>query len=1097
MKTKLHTLGILLLLCLLTFSARAMVVFQDNFNYSSGEIYKVSGGPTNAAWNIGYGNTAGTNIQAVGGNSVQVTDLKSDSAWAYFTNGLVSASLFNYGSGGVIYITNSSAYYFASNSPVAALYTSFTLTVPNGSALESAYFAVFSDTNFDYRCRLFVVTNTAAPYNVTPGDYRIGVAGYSSPSTATNVVQQDLMPGSTYTVVARYVLSTGLSTVWVSPTSETNTSPTITATGTGTINLGGSPSAGGLGNSTCAFVLRSTTGGLNVQLGSLIVGTLFADVIPSSAGSNPPFIVTQPQSNTNLFAGNNFTNTVFAGGDVPLSYQWYFTSNSVTTAISTATNATLPLTNLATNQSGYYSVIVTNVAGAITSSVVNVLVSAAPVAPMFLSPASAYSVTNNIGDTVNLTVSASGIPPPAYNWFVITNGVTNAVVGSNVTGTNSSTLTITSVLTNQSGIYFATATNLVGKTNSPLITLVLQPIPFVSIATLRSMVDPTTYANTNGTSLFTFQGIVTTWTNMTSSGSPKFYMQDNTAGIVVFWSGTGGSNTPPAGALVQVTAPFEYPIFQGLLTMEPVYTNPLESVTIISTNNPLPTPQPLPFDPNIQNNTAVMQSLVSSYFVASNVFLNLSSPTFVSADEPITNIAYNVLSDTNAIYNYTFTNQAGQTFIIYANPYTDIPGQTKPTGPVTIYGVLGQYAANAPYVGGYEFTPSRYADIISYTHYTNVLANLTRPGDLPTNTFAESVLRPTESLTTYVSVGDPEGGTVTLTTVTDGLPSSAYWDSVTNGSTATAVFHFQPTSADAGSNYVVTLAASSTSGTVSTNYWYVYVPTPLEQQIYISEFLANPTANTNVPYFNPLHRATDTTNITSWDQYVEIANTSATDIDLFGWSLGDALAVRHVFFNGAPQEQLSASSAVVIYGGALNSDPSPPNLPVQNFPADNGDTPALSLAKSGTGVIVLRNPNYYNSGHGIQPGYIVDRVVYPADNLSTNGSLSRFPTVNSGFVPQGYISTNFATAGLQYDGSPWSSPTKVPAGVTNVVITIANNQAILGFTADTTLASTLWQANEITNPFTVVFGKQFTNPAATFSVTNLPAGHQFYFITTQ
>jgi hypothetical protein len=30
-----------------------------------------------------------------------------------------------------------------------------------------------------------------------------------------------------------------------------------------------------------------------------------------------------------------------------------------------------------------------------------------------------------------------------------------------------------------------------------------------------------------------------------------------------------------------------------------------------------------------------------------------------------------------------------------------------------------------------------------------------------------------------------------------------------------------------------------------------------------------------------------------------------------------------------------------------------------------------------------------------------------------------------------------------------------------------------------------------------VFGKQFASPAATFSVTNLPASKQFYFISTQ
>ena len=40
-----------------------------------------------------------------------------------------------------------------------------------------------------------------------------------------------------------------------------------------------------------------------------------------------------------------------------------------------------------------------------------------------------------------------------------------------------------------------------------------------------------------------------------------------------------------------------------------------------------------------------------------------------------------------------------------------------------------------------------------------------------------------------------------------GLPASASWSGVTSGSTGTAVFHFTPTTGDAGSNYVVASAS--------------------------------------------------------------------------------------------------------------------------------------------------------------------------------------------------------------------------------------------------------------------------------------------------
>ena len=146
----------------------------------------------------------------------------------------------------------------------------------------------------------------------------------------------------------------------------------------------------------------------------------------------------------------------------------------------------------------------------------------------------------------------------------------------------------------------------------------------------------------------------------------------------------------------------------------------------------------------------------------------------------------------------------------------------------------------------------------------------------------------------------------------------------------------------------------------------------------------------------------------------------------------------------------------------------------------------LFLPTTTSGVLVLRNSS----------GYIIDRVAYSAGDLSTNGSLSRFATINSAFVPQAYISTNLATAGLQYDGGSWGSPTKTPTGVSGVVITYVNGKAILNFTANTSQASTLWDASDVAGPYSVIFGKTFPTGTGTFTNVN-SAIMQFYFITTQ
>ena len=193
------------------------------------------------------------------------------------------------------------------------------------------------------------------------------------------------------------------------------------------------------------------------------------------------------------------------------------------------------------------------------------------------------------------------------------------------------------------------------------------------------------------------------------------------------------SNLPPAGALVQVTGALNS--FNNLLELEPYYNNSLESVVVLSTGNPLPAPQPLPFDPNITGNLATMKALESSYFVASNVMLNLSTASFVSgANDTITNNATHIKTFTNSVLTVNFTNGAGQTFVLYINGYTDIPKKTKSSGPVTIYGILGNYKNT------FELTPSRYADIISYVSITNIVSNVVRYGDLLTNTYTESFL---------------------------------------------------------------------------------------------------------------------------------------------------------------------------------------------------------------------------------------------------------------------------------------------------------------------------------------------------------------------
>ncbi len=81
-----------------------------------------------------------------------------------------------------------------------------------------------------------------------------------------------------------------------------------------------------------------------------------------SADPVPPSMVLQPKSQT-VFSGSTATLVASAAGTAPLSYQWQ--TNSVD--IPNATNAVLSLTNVQAGQDATYSVIVTNIAGTVSS----------------------------------------------------------------------------------------------------------------------------------------------------------------------------------------------------------------------------------------------------------------------------------------------------------------------------------------------------------------------------------------------------------------------------------------------------------------------------------------------------------------------------------------------------------------------------------------------------------------------------------------------------------------------------------------------------------------------------------------------------------
>ena len=173
-----------------------------------------------------------------------------------------------------------------------------------------------------------------------------------------------------------------------------------------------------------------------------------------------PTISTQPQGLT-VLPGENASFTVVAGGSEPLIYQWYYNTN---TSVANANDSTLTLTNIQPAAAGSYSVIVSNLAGTITSSNAVLIVNTNPVAPVFISqPSSQIALA---GTTVNFSALAAGTAPITYQWSK------DSVA---ISGATSSTLSLTNVQTSDDASYNVTASNSVGGVTSSNAQLTVTP----------------------------------------------------------------------------------------------------------------------------------------------------------------------------------------------------------------------------------------------------------------------------------------------------------------------------------------------------------------------------------------------------------------------------------------------------------------------------------------------------------------------------------------------------------------------------------------------------------------------------------------------
>ena len=307
-------------------------------------------------------------------------------------------------------------------------------------------------------------------------------------------------------------------------------------------------------------------------------GTNLINALAPLTSLTSPYFITQP---TNRIATNgaSVTFSATAGGQTPLNYQWLFNGANLSAGgnISGATSNVLSIAAVATNNSGNYSLIVTNSYGSVTSSVAVLIVGFAPAFS-----AQPTNVTVLTGGNAVFSAAVGGSTPLVYQWQK--NGA-NLANGTGISGATSNVLILTTVTTNSSGNYDLSVTNGFGAATSSVVTLTVNlvspgvtlisssnPSGFKDNVTFTASIAPanatgTVQFRTNGTAfdIEPVAGGITASTNLST-------LPRGTNVIAAIYSGDS-NDSPATNTLLQIVTnhpPVAGPAFYSRLAGYPL-----------------------------------------------------------------------------------------------------------------------------------------------------------------------------------------------------------------------------------------------------------------------------------------------------------------------------------------------------------------------------------------------------------------------------------------------------------------------------------------------------------------------------------------------
>ncbi len=194
----------------------------------------------------------------------------------------------------------------------------------------------------------------------------------------------------------------------------------------------------------------------------LLLANVILGLVALSAKAQTTISITSQPADVTRAVGSSGSMSVSVTGGSPYTYQWYFQNAPIPGAIANR----LSFSGTQAAQAGGYQVVVANAAGSVTSRVATLTVYQAPVITQ-----EPLDQTAPVNSTVTLSVTATAVPAPTYQW---------KFNGTLIPGATSPELVLPAVTSANAGDYVVFVTNPYGDYTSSTAKLQVSYPPVIS-----------------------------------------------------------------------------------------------------------------------------------------------------------------------------------------------------------------------------------------------------------------------------------------------------------------------------------------------------------------------------------------------------------------------------------------------------------------------------------------------------------------------------------------------------------------------------------------------------------------------------------------